>query len=55
LSSRVLHKPKSESFKWPLLSSIRLSGFISLQAKYLQISIRLLTLKKNWNIPPETC
>lgn len=33
LFSRGLHKPKSESFKWPFLSSIRLSGFMSLKAK----------------------
>lgn len=32
LSSRGLHKPKSESFKWPFLSSIRLSGLMSLQS-----------------------
>lgn len=33
LFSRGLHKPKSESFKWPFLSSIRLSGFMSLKAE----------------------
>ena len=31
--SKGLHKPKSESFKWPFLSSIRLSGFMSLHGE----------------------
>lgn len=33
LSSSGLHKPKSESFKCPFLSNIKLSGFMSLQAE----------------------
>lgn len=45
LSSRGLHKPKSESFKWPVLSSIRLSGLISLQAEYHWLSITHFTYK----------
>jgi hypothetical protein len=34
LSCKGLHKPKSESFKWPFLSSIRLSGFMSLHGEH---------------------
>lgn len=35
-SSRGLHNPKSESFKWPFLSNIKLSGFMSLDSKPIQ-------------------
>jgi hypothetical protein len=31
LLSSGLHRPKSDNFKWPCLSSNRLSGFMSLQ------------------------
>lgn len=44
LSSKGLHRPKSESFKCPFLSSMRLSGFMSLQAVSAKVRISFYVL-----------